>query len=244
MALIYHPRIFKPFPNVRAGVTLRGTTHLPYGYNMSLSVGDDPGRVLRNRAHLAERLGFLPERLATQKQVNGDTIRIVSGNYQPAESDGLIASEPAWLLAISVADCIPVLVYDNERKLVAGAHSGWRGTEQAIVGKLIAKLREEFNSAPSSMHVYVGVSAGQCCYEVGTEVAERFDGRHSRPFRRGKFLFDNRGVVLQQLLDAGVPSRQIELDPRCTICDPNFHSYRRDGTASGRMFGVIGMVSS
>lgn len=242
MALIYHPRIFKPFPNVRAGVTLRGTTHLPYGYNMSLSVGDDPDRVRRNRAHLAERLGFSPDRLATQQQVHGDTIRIVSGGYEPEESDGLIASEPAWLLAISVADCIPVLVYDDEKKIVAGAHSGWRGTEQKIVGKLVAKLREEFDSTPSRLHVYVGVSAGQCCYEVGAEVAERFDTRHSRPFREGKFLFDNRGVVLRQLLDAGIPPRQIELDPRCTICDPNFHSYRRDGSASGRMFGAIGML--
>jgi YfiH family protein len=242
MALIYTPRIFKPFADVRAALTLRGTTHPPYGFNMSLSVGDDEKRVRSNRERLAQRLGFDAERLATQRQVHGDTIRVVRDGYQPEETDALIAPEPAWLLAISVADCIPVLLYDDEHRIVAGAHSGWRGSAANITGTLIARMRSEFNTDPQRLYVYVGASAGQCCYEVGSDVSLRFDQRHSRPFGNGKFLFDNRGVVLQQLLDSGIPSRQIELDARCTICDPAFHSYRRDGAASGRMFGVIGML--
>jgi YfiH family protein len=242
MALIYQPRIFKPFPHVRAAMTLRGTTHLPYGFNLSLSVGDDEGRVMRNRAQLASRLGFSPERLATQRQVHGDTIAIVGEGYIPGESDALIAPEPAWLLAISTADCIPVLIYDRKNDIVAGAHSGWRGSAVNITGKLVARLRDECTSEPAWLHVYVGTSAGQCCYEVGEEVASRFDERHSRPIDGGKYLFDNRGVVLDQLLEAGVPPQQIELDSRCTICDPGYHSYRRDGRSSGRMFGVIGIL--
>jgi YfiH family protein len=242
MALIYEPRIFKRFPNVRAAMTLRGEKDHPYGFNMSLSVGDDESRVIRNRARLASRLGFDPERLATQRQVHGDAICGVGQGYAPCESDALITREGAWLLAASVADCIPILIYDSARKVVAAVHSGWRGSRVNIAGKTIARLREDYGSDPADLFIYVGASAGECCYEVGEDVATAFEERYCRPFREGKYLFDNKGVVLDQLLAAGVPSVQIELDIRCTICDGSFHSYRRDGSRSGRMFGAIGMV--
>jgi YfiH family protein len=154
----------------------------------------------------------------------------------------MISAEPGWLLAVSVADCIPVLMYDSVNGVVAGIHSGWRGSADNIVGRTIERLSGEFGTSPRDLFVYAGASAGACCYEVGEEVASGFDSRHRRPLGTGKFLFDNKGVVLQQLLDAGVAAERIELDERCTICDPTLHSYRRDGKRSGRMFGVIGLV--
>lgn len=243
MGLIYEPKIFREFPNVRAALTLRGTTHPPYGFNMSLSVMDDESRVYENRAALARRLGFPPERLATQRQVHGDTCVTVGTGYVPTDSDAMIAVEQGWLLAVSAADCIPVLIYDSKVEVVAGVHSGWRGSARNIVAKTIRRLIEEFGTSPQDLFVYVGASAGQCCYEVGHDVASKFDPGHSRPLSSDKFLFDNKGVVLGQLIDVGVPAQRIELDSRCTICDPTLHSYRRDGARSGRMFGVIGVVA-
>jgi YfiH family protein len=242
MALIHEPKIFKRFPGVRAAMTLRGTTHLPYGFNMSLTVGDDGERVRDNRARLARRLGFEPDRMATQRQVHGEEIVRVAGGYLPGESDALITDQPGWLLAISIADCVPVLIHDPDRGVVAGAHSGWRGTARNIAGKTVARLRREHRSAPEALQIYIGAAASACCYEVGEDVASAFDGRYSRPLGGGKYLFDNKGAVLDQLLASGVPAGSIELDPRCTICDPAFHSYRRDGARSGRMFAVIGMT--
>ncbi len=244
MALIHEPKIFKRFPGVRAAMTLRGTTNLPYGFNMSLSVGDREERVGENRARLARRLGFAPERLAMGRQVHGDVICMVDDRYAPAESDALITAEPGWLLAISVADCIPVLLYDPVGGVVAGVHSGWRGTRSNIAGKTVARLRDDHRSAPEALQIYIGASAGGCCYEVGEDVASAFDGRYSREIGSGKYFFDNKGAVLDQILASGVPAAGIELDPRCTICDPSFHSYRRDGAASGRMFAVIGLPAS
>lgn len=241
MALIYEPRIFKRCEGVRAAMTLRGTTENPYGFNMSLSVGDDEDRVRENRKRLAVRLGFQPERLATQMQVHGDEINLVKNGYSPCESDALITSEPGWLLAVSVADCIPVLMYDGARRVIAGVHSGWRGTARNISGATIVRMSTEFGTRPEDLFIYAGTSAGQCCYEVGEDVASAFNPRHSRALGQGKYLFDNKGAVLEQLLNAGVRASNIELDARCTICDPAFHSYRRDGARSGRMFGVIGI---
>lgn len=241
MALIYEPRIFKRFPGVRAALSLRGETNLPYGFNMSLSVGDDAERVLANRARLATRLGFPSGRLATQRQIHGAHIEEVASGYEPSDSDALVTAEPGWLLAISVADCAPVLIYDPVRSLVAGVHSGWRGTAQNIVGATISTLGQDYGCSAEDLHLYIGPAAGQCCYEVGEDVASTFDPAYSRPIAGGKYLFDNRGAVLDQALSCGVASIQIEIDPRCTICDTSFHSFRRDGTLSGRMLAVIGL---
>jgi YfiH family protein len=241
MALIYEPRIFAKTPGVRAALSLRGTTRPPFGFNMSLSVGDDEAAVVANRERLARRLGFAPERLAMQRQVHGDVIADVAHGYAPCESDAMMTGEEGWLLAVSVADCVPVLLYDDEHRAIAGVHSGWRGTARNIVGATIARMRERYLTEASKLRVYVGAAAGQCCYEVGEDVASAFDERYSRAIGGGKYLFDNKGRVLDQVLESGVDTGLVELDPRCTICNPGFHSYRRDGAKSGRMLAVIGM---
>jgi len=206
---------------------------------MSLTVGDDQPHVEANRKRAAAALGLA--QMATQRQVHGNTCRIVDEQYAPTDSDALMTDQPGWLLAVSVADCIPVLLFAQRRNVVAAIHSGWRGSQQNIAGTAIAQMAQNYGVAPDELVAYIGPAASQCCYEVGNDVALQFPECHSRPIGNGKFLFDNKGVVLAQLLAAGVPAKQIELDPRCTICDSNFHSYRRDGTRSGRMFGLIGI---
>lgn len=241
MALIYEPRVFSRLSGLRAAMSLRGTTRLPFGFNMSLSVGDDAATVQQNRARLARRLGFDPDRMATQRQVHGDVIVDVGEGYAPCESDAMMTDVEGWLLAVSVADCVPVLLYDPTRRAIAAVHSGWRGTLRNIAGVTVARMRERFGSDPSALRIYIGTAAGQCCYEVGEDVAESFDACYSRDIGNGKFLFDNKGRVLDQLLESGVDTGLVELDERCTICSPVYHSYRRDGHASGRMLAVIGM---
>lgn len=241
MALIYEPRVFGKDAGVRAAMSLRGSRRLPYGFNMSLSVGDDEAFVRRNRGQLVQRLGFEPSRLALQRQVHGAAVVEVTEGYAPCESDALMTAEPGWLLGVSVADCVPILLFDPRRRAVAVVHSGWRGTLRGIARATIERMRESFFTDPSDVRAYVGAAASQCCYEVGDDVASAFDARHSRPIGGGKYLFDNKGCVLEQLISCGLQPHHVELDIRCTICGPSFHSYRRDGKQSGRMLAVIGM---
>lgn len=242
MGLTITPKIFKPHAEVRAAMTLRGRSDAPFGFNLSASVGDDPDRVKKNREKVASGLGFEPERLATQKQVHGDRIVRVDELYTAGESDALITDLPGTLLAVSVADCVPVLLYSPEGNVVAGIHSGWRGTVRNIAPRTVHRLYEEYGVAPAGLKAWIGPAAGECCYEVGAEVAEQFDATHSRAVGAGKYLLDTRGAVLRGLIDAGVPPDGIEVDVRCTICDERFHSYRRDADRSGRMFAMIGIV--
>lgn len=238
------PNIFRPFPEVRAAMTTAGPASRPFGRNFSHAVGDDPDRVEENRRAVATELGFDPAKLAWQRQVHGDRIVRVEEGYRPGESDALVTDEPGRLLAASVADCVPVLLYAPERRAVGAVHSGWRGSARNIAGKTVDFLAEQFGASPEELLAWIGPSAGACCYEVGADVATAFNERHGREIGDGKYLFDNKGVVLAQLLRAGLRSERVEIDPRCTICDERFHSYRRDRERSGRMYALIGIAQS
>lgn len=242
MALKIAPKIFREFPEVRAAMTLRGKSSHPYGFNLSPYISDEPERVAAHQCKAAEMLGFDPDRMAVQKQVHGRRIVEVDDEYIPGESDALCTSHSGWLLAISVADCVPILFYDPETRTVAGVHSGWRGTLAGIGPATIEYLASNKGIRPENIRAWIGPSAGICCYEVGADVAEQFPAEHSRPLGNDKFLFDNRGAVLAGLLGAGLREQHIEMDIRCTICDERFHSYRRDGGLSGRMYALIGMT--
>ena len=244
MGLTITPQIFKTYPLIHAGMSLRGRSDKPFGFNLSNSVGDDPDQVRANRQKFARKLGFDSERLILQQQVHGDRIVRVEKNYQPGESDALVTDIPGLLLAVSVADCVPLLLSDPANSVVAAVHSGWRGSAQNIAAKTVDSLSDWFSLSAGNLVAWIGPSAGQCCYEVGSDVSEAFNSRHSRDIGGGKFLFDNRGVVLEQLLSTGLEAGKIEVDMRCTICDERFQSWRREGKKSGRMLAAIGMEAT
>lgn len=242
MPRLFIPSIFRRSTSVRAAMTLRSTSARDArGFNMSVAVGDDPGIVERNRQALVDRMGFERRRLALQRQVHGINAVHVEEGYVAGESDALMTDVPGWLLGASIADCVPVLVHDARNAAVAAVHSGWRGTEQNIVAATLDAMSSRYGTEAGDLRVFIGPAAGGCCYEVREDVAGKFPERYSRPYREGTWLFDTRGVVLDQVMEWGVPSNSIEVDPRCTICDASFHSFRRDAAASGRMLAVIGL---
>jgi len=125
-----------------------------------------------------------------------------------------------------------------QAQLIAAVHAGWRGTEQMIALAAIRKMME-LGADPEQMFAFIGASASQERYEVGLDVATLFEEKHLVDLQNGKFLLDVKRANLDQLLFAGIPREQIEVSPLCTISDERLHSYRRDGTRSGRMLAVI-----
>ncbi len=108
----------------------------------------------------------------------------------PRRADGLITNEPGLLLAIMVADCVPVLVADRKRRVVAAFHAGWRGTVKRIVETGIGRMRLEFGSRPEDLVAAIGPGIGPCCYAVGEEVISEFDSQFAysrRAVPRGLF---------------------------------------------------------
>lgn len=193
-----------------------------------------------NRDEFFASLGFDEDSVVRCNQVHGDTIQSADSAVTFSETDGLLTRQKNLLLTISVADCVPVLLFDRKLKIAAAVHSGWKGTVKNIVGKTVDFLTNELNSSSEDVVAFVGPSARGCCYEVGDDVAHHFSGEFLQPTdRHGKSRLDLKPVIVSQLVELGIPSGNIDMDRHCTICDLNFHSFRRDGDSSGRMLAAI-----
>lgn len=219
-----------------------GVSPDPYNLNLSFNVGDEKLNVIENRKIFFGRLGIGLDELAIPCQIqSGNVGRIyVQGGYD--NCDGLVTNSYGVFLTISTADCLPIFLYDPIKKSVGAIHSGWRGCELNIFSNAINLMQKEFNTHPSDLIAYIGPSAGVCCYEVGAEVAGKFDPKFIVEQGEKQFL-DLKNISKSQLVQCGVIEKNIEVSAQCTICNRNlYHSYRRDKHKSGRMMGVIGIV--
>ena len=147
--MFYQPTIFDSFPLLVAAESTRhgGVSPAPYqSLNLGKYTDDDPAHVLENRRRFCAGLGVRPDQLALSKQVHGDQILRVSAPGLVEGFDALVTDQPGVLLAVSVADCTPILVFDPKNKAVAAIHAGWRGTAAGIVTKTLHYMAAQFGS--------------------------------------------------------------------------------------------------
>ena len=147
MNMYRRPSIFEPFSDLIVAESTRhgGVSPAPYAsLNLGKSTGDTPENVAENRRRFCAGLGFLPEQLAWSKQVHGAEIKLANTPGGAEGYDALVSRTPGVVLAVSVADCTPVLVYDARHGAVAAIHAGWRGAAAGIVEKTLLLLRESF----------------------------------------------------------------------------------------------------
>jgi polyphenol oxidase len=241
--LIIKPFIFKRLSEIVFGFSTRigPNSKPPFHFNLSYSVGDEKEIVNSSRKLFFNELGLNEKMVSYQKQVHEDKISTVNSFGSCGESDALITTTNNLGLAISSADCPAIFIYDPEQKAIAAVHSGWRGTEKKILSKTIQKLKCDFNSNPSNLICYIGPSISQKNYEVGEDVASRFD-RAFMMKRENKFYLDLAGTNYKMLINEGVKESNIQVSGLCTYEYENLlHSFRRDGQKSGRALGVIAM---
>ena len=238
---ILKPYIFNNYPEILFGFSTKvsSETKSPYYFNLSYSVGDEKNLVDKNRKDFFESIGLTIETVGYQRQIHSDIVQVIGCGGDNGASDALITNKKNLGLAIAVADCTPIFIYDKKNKVIGAVHSGWQGTETTILLKTLIKLQKEFSSKPENMIVYIGPSISQINYEVGKEVAEKFDQTFVKP-KRDKYLLDISGINYQILLDFGIPQNQIQKSELCSYeFSTLLHSYRRDGNLSGRSLGVI-----
>lgn len=175
------------FSGRRGGLS---TVYAPEGAPGELNLGftpeDDHENVSRNRQLLAEAITGNPATpLVTVRQIHSSVLVVSGGTGPVCKGDGLMTNERGVLLGIQTADCIPVLVADRKRKVVAAFHAGWRGTVKRIVECGIGRMRFEFGCRPQDMIAAIGPGIGPCCYAVGEEVVSEFESQ----FAYGRDLF-------------------------------------------------------
>jgi YfiH family protein len=174
--------------------------------------------------------------LASLKQLHSTECVPAGGRAgELGPGDALLENFPGSVVAVKTADCIPILLADERRRAVAAVHAGWRGTVGRIARQAVEAMRARFGSDPADLHAAIGPGIGKCCYEVGAEVATRF-GEQDRGH------IDLAAANRLQLGAVGVPVERIYLANLCTMCHPEeFHSYRRDREASGRLYSFVGI---
>lgn len=225
---------------VRACVTTRGAVGpMPYGgFNLALHVGDEPERVLRNRAELLAATGVEPLWL---DQVHGvDVVDAGKVHVTAPRADAAVCRVPGRACLVMTADCLPLLLCDRAGTVVAAAHAGWRGLAAGVIERTVACM----GVPPSEILAWLGPAIGPGAFEVGAEVVEAFSAQDANAlcaFRpgvaQGKWLADLFLLARQRLARLGVES--VGGEEVCTYSNTDrFYSYRRDGT-TGRFASLV-----
>ena len=214
---------------------IHGFSTLAIG-SVGLTQAPDPQAVRQNRRRFAELLGVDPASVTVVGAVHGSTVeRVDSPRERVDDVDGLITDRPRIALFATYADCYPILLWDPEHHAVGLAHAGWRGTEADVAAETVRAMAREFGSEPSRMKGAVGPGICGRCYEVGQEVAARFDSRFVRDSTPGRFLLDLAAANRSQLEEQGV--REVYSLDLCTRETGFLPSHRR--TPDGTRFGAI-----
>lgn len=158
------------------------------------------------------------------------------------EGDALSAAVSGQAVAVKTADCVPILLADPKRRLVAAIHAGWRGTVDGIAAAAVRHLVARHSADPAGLLAALGPSIGPCCFEIGPDVAPRFEPIFpERADLADRTRVDLREANARLLERSGIDRSRIDtLDIPCTCCGGNeFHSWRRDRATGLRMFSVI-----
>jgi YfiH family protein len=217
-----------------------GVSQGPYrSLNLGRSTEDDPVAVTENRRRWLTSLGLDPARLANAGQVHGRAVAQVSAPGLQPECDVLVTTTPGLALAVTAADCLPLLL--SAPGAVAAAHSGWRGTADGAPEAALSAVCAASHTGPERVTIHLGPGIRGCCYRVGPEVADRFPVSAVRRDEGGLWL-DLPTAVRLRLLEAGVPPGSIHDTGACTACEPEWYfSHRRDQGRTGRQWGVIAL---
>jgi YfiH family protein len=235
--------------SVRAAFTLRAggvSTGRYASLNLGAHVGDDALAVSENRRRVAAGLG-LPAEPLWLSQVHGTAV--VAADELPPDAavpqgDAALTRQAGRVLAVQVADCLPVLLAQRDGEAVAVVHAGWRGLAAGVIESSVAALGYD----GEELHAWLGPAIGPAHFEVGEEVRVAFcahDGQAAAAFaanERGRWQCDLQVLARQRLSALGVRSIHGEL--RCTYGESDaFYSFRRDGT-TGRMAALIWLNAS
>lgn len=227
--------------------------------NLGANRGDAPDNVRENFIRFCAAIGADVDALVKNHQVHGDFIRPVTRAdimVRPEvpgafEADGLITDEAGVCLTIFSGDCIPILLYDPIRRVIAAVHAGWRGTAIGAAARAAEAMARDYGCAPEHILAAIGPGISPCCFETHADVPE---GLHSgmgpdaaafiRPLsREGKFSVDLKGANACWLERAGLNRENIAICSACTACQlDEFWSHRVQGGQRGSMAAMIQLL--
>jgi hypothetical protein len=195
--------------------------------NLSYGVGDTIKAVTENRKRLKTHLKI--HTLLSAKQVHGDAIFIaekrLKKDTEVENYDALMTDISGIGLMIQQADCQAVTLFDPVHKAISAIHCGWKGSVNQILAKTIRAMKTQYNSLPSELYATISPSLGPCCAEFTNHAKELPPSFLA--FQVKENYFDFWKITEMQLVDAGLPKKNITISGQCTSCSEDCFSYRR-----------------
>lgn len=237
--MIKKSKLLSQFPNIIHGFTSKS-------FGIIRDVSDSmPTEVYENRKNLAKAIGVDFSKMMIAFQVHGnDIIQVNAGEQgtvdkqhaQLPKADGFITNIPEYTLIVGSSDCVPVLLYDQQNKVISAVHAGWRGTVKEITKKAIDTMQTEYGSSRDDIIAVIGPSICGKCYDNSTVEDDRLEQfERLYPENQGVVLRENEQIFLDiaraneiQLRESGLKQEQIERIPVCTFEDNQWPSYRRN----------------
>lgn len=221
--------------------------------NLRFNCSDSRENVLKNFEILSSEISVNYEHLVLTKQVHEDIIESVDKSFRGngiifenrfESADGLICSVPGVPITVFGADCLPVMFLDPKNRIIATAHSGWKGTLSKISQKTAVKMINDYGSKPEDILVAIGPSIRACHYEVSEELGARFFeafGGECVKMVDKKPHLDMQYAVKLQLGEMGITN---VIDSEiCTFCQSDMYfSHRKTNGKRGVMVGIIELI--
>lgn len=250
--------VFEDLPGIRAFFTTRRGGASQGGFsslNLGPRSGDERERVRRNWELLFAAQGWSNMALALPGLCHGSACAEIDDPrpelpppglpaLEPPDVDAVITRREGWVLAVTMADCLPALIADPASRWIGAVHAGWRGTRDGALGKTLRALFDAGKCDPATTRVALGPCLSAPRLELPDDVLATLPAAHVRPgARHGKGFFDLRGANRAQALAAGVPAAQVLEKGGCSYDEPGlFFSYRRDAGVTGRMAACIALA--
>lgn len=227
------------------------------GLNLGFHVGDDNFKVLQNRRLLSRALGIDIMSCTFANQDHTANIAVIdrkSKGRGAAEvetalpnTDGMITNVPGICINVLVADCVPILLFDPVKRVIAALHAGWKGTLKRITSHAVEMMIQQYGCKAQDIIAGMGPSNGPCCYEVGEDVKRETCmafGSTQDIIKEsevpGKYIFDQWTANQMQLIDFGVKKENIEISGLCSQCQHHtFFSARAANGITGRIAAGI-----
>ncbi len=222
--------------------------------NLGMNRGDKEESVKENYKRFFAACGIETESFVCGKQVHGKNVMIVGsqdarkpyGYTSLFEADGYVTNEADVPLVVFTADCIPLLLADEQNRVIACVHSGWRGSVQDIERQAIEKMCS-LGAQTEYIKACIGPAIGRCCFEVGKEVIDAVNELLEREAdelytlkENGRYMLDLKSVVKYCLLRSGVREDNIDIIKDCTMCMPEkYWSHRYTAGERGSQAAVI-----
>jgi len=182
-------------------------------------------RTLDEKRRFVDFLGFKEKKLITPLLEHGTKVEVAGESVTTC--DGVVTDNPNLILTVTVADCLPLFLFDPEKKAIGLIHAGWRGIVNGIAENGITLFKEEFNSDPKEIKVLIGPGICHHHFDIGPEIADSF--KEKTKLNNGRIFVNLKSEAKNRLLSSGLLLKNITIHPGCTFCSSKkYFSYRRD----------------